>query len=65
MGLGLLLVGDGSHVGGVEGGGGGGEEGIGLHWDVSGGGEGRRGHDGGRGCGGIPHLLLSADVEDS
>ena len=30
------------------------------------GGEGRRGRDGGRGRGGgIPHLLLAADVEDS
>ena len=62
MGLGVLLVGDGSHESGVVGGGGGGEEGIGFQWDVSGGGEGRRGRDGGRGRGGIPHLLLAADV---
>ena len=59
-GLGLLL--NGSHVGGVEGGGGGGEEG---HWDVSGGGEGRGGHDGCRGRCVVPHFLLSADVEGS
>ena len=73
MGLGVhLVMADGSltsHEARVVGGDW--QEGVGLHWDVPGGGDVRKGDGwGGRGCGrgqggGIPHLLLAADVEDS